>query len=85
MAKSQHTPEHTVLMNVLIRAREKCGLTQAEVAKALGKPQSFIAKIEVGERRLDVLEFCAISRALGIEPVALMEMLIAALPDHFAV
>ncbi|WP_340317914.1 helix-turn-helix domain-containing protein [Rhizorhabdus argentea] len=83
MAKSQHTAEHTVLMNVLVRAREKCGFTQTQLAKALGKHQSFIAKIEVGERRLDVLEFCAISRALGIEPVALMETLLAGLPEHF--
>ena len=72
-----------MLRNVLIRAREKQGFTQVALAAALNKPQSFIAKVEVGERRLDVLEFCAIARALGLDPAALMDTLLAALPQQF--
>ena len=41
-------------------------MTQAELAAALGKPQSFVAKYENGERRIDVIEFADITAALGI-------------------
>lgn len=44
-------------------------MTQTVLASALGKPQSFVAKIEGGERRLDVVEFMAIADALGIDRV----------------
>ena len=83
MAKSQHTPENTLLRQLLINAREGRKITQASLAAALGKPQSFIAKIEVGERRLDVLEFCAIVRALGLDPLMLLGNLLSALPERF--
>lgn len=43
-------------------------MTQADVAKALGKPQSFVAKYENGERRIDVIEFVDIAAALGVVP-----------------
>ena len=40
----------------LIQARKEAGLTQVEVAKRLGRPNSFISKCELGERRVDVVE-----------------------------
>lgn len=49
-------------------ARKRADMTQKEVASAIGKKQSFIAKIEAGERRCDVVEFIAIVRALGLNP-----------------
>jgi transcriptional regulator with XRE-family HTH domain len=49
-------------------ARRSAGLTQAEVAKRLKKPQSFVSKYESGERNLDVVEFLQVCRSLGIEP-----------------
>lgn len=52
----------------LIRARTDAGMTQAQVADRLGKPQSFVAKYEGGERRLDVIEFVDICKVLGIAP-----------------
>lgn len=55
MAKSLHTPEYEYFRSLLIAAREKTGLTQAEVSAKLGRPQSFVAKYEGGERRLDVI------------------------------
>ncbi len=42
----------------------------------LRKPQSFIAKYEAGERRLDVLEFIAVAGALGADPVRLFRALL---------
>ena len=53
---------------VLVASRREAELTQAQLAERLGKPPSFIAKIEIGERRLDVVEFAAIAKALKLEP-----------------
>lgn len=68
MAKSLHTPEYEHFRSLLVAAREKVGLTQAEVSAKLGRPQSFVAKYEGGERRLDVIEFVQVCTALRINP-----------------
>lgn len=68
MAKSLHTPEYEHFRALLVAAREKAGLTQAEVSAKLERPQSFVAKYEGGERRLDVVEFVQVCVALGIDP-----------------
>jgi len=60
----------------MIAARGKAGLTQEKLAKRLGKPQSFVAKYEGGERRLDVLEFLWIARAIGADPTRILRALI---------
>jgi transcriptional regulator with XRE-family HTH domain len=56
------------LCAVLVATRREAGLTQAQLADRLGKPASFIAKIEIGERRVDVVEFAAIAKALKLDP-----------------
>lgn len=76
MGRTIHSPEHQALRELLIAARRKAGLTQYEVAERLGRPQSFVAKVEGGERRLDVIEFIAVVKALGADPVKLMRKLI---------
>lgn len=43
-------------------------MTQAELARALGRPQSFVSKFERGERRLDVIEFLEVASALSLDP-----------------
>lgn len=53
--------------------REAAGLSQAELAQRVGGGQSFISKIERGERRLDVGEFVSVAQAIGVEPVQLFE------------
>ncbi len=73
--KSLRSPEHQKLISLLVAAREKAGLTQQQLAKHLGRPQSFVAKYEGGERRIDVVEFVAIARALEMDPArAVREM-----------
>ncbi len=53
-----------------VQAQRKAkGLTQTQLADRLGGGQSFISKIERGERRLDVGEFVTVAQALGVEPV----------------
>ncbi len=55
-----------------MEARKTAGLSQQELARRLKRSQSFIAKLEVGERRVDVVEFIEIARALGKEPTELL-------------
>lgn len=53
----------------LRRARLEAGLTQARVAELLGRPQSFVSKVEAGERRVDFVELQVLAQAYG-KPVA---------------
>lgn len=71
MTKSLHTQSYANLVAVLIAARLEKRLTQQQVAKRLGKPQSHIAKIEGAERRLDLIEFIELCRAIESDPIAL--------------
>lgn len=73
MAKTLRTKGHRALIAVLVASRREAGLTQAQVAERLGKPSSYIAKIEIGERRLDVVEFTAIAKALRLDPRVLFD------------
>ncbi len=58
-------PEVSVVCQVLREARVAARLTQAELAKRLGAPQSFVSKYESGNRRIDVLQFRRIALALN--------------------
>lgn len=72
MQKSLRTPRQILLQTLLVEARKTKGLTQAELAKALNKPQSFVAKYENGERRIDVVEFVDITAALDVSTANLL-------------
>jgi transcriptional regulator with XRE-family HTH domain len=54
---------------LLVEARKAANLTQAELSSRLKRPQSFVSKYERGERRLDVVEFGDVAKALGIDPL----------------
>jgi diketogulonate reductase-like aldo/keto reductase/DNA-binding XRE family transcriptional regulator len=73
--KSLRSPAHLKLMALLSTARDRAGLTQQQLADRLGKPQSFVSKYEGGERRVDLLEFMTIARALQFDwTVAVQEL-----------
>ena len=57
----------------MIKARKNAGLTQHELARRLKKPQSFVAKYEGGERRLDVVEFLTVCQAIGSDPAKIVK------------
>ena len=76
MDKSIHSTSHAALCETIKRQRRAMGLTQAELARKLGKSQSFIAKVELGERRLDVHEFVAYARALDLDPLELLKVIL---------
>jgi transcriptional regulator with XRE-family HTH domain len=60
--KPRHGTAYTALAAKLREARKDAGLTQQQAAKLLGKPQSFISKLESGERRLDAVELLTITQ-----------------------
>lgn len=70
--KSTYTNDYQRLLKMLVDARRRSGVTQQELAKRLGRPQSFVSKVEHGERRIDVIEFIEICRAIGTEPAVLV-------------
>jgi transcriptional regulator with XRE-family HTH domain len=80
MQKSLKSPEYARLIAMLVAVRHAAGVRQQALAKKLGKPQSFIAKYEGGERRIDLIEFIAIAHALGADPVKLLRDFVTARP-----
>jgi transcriptional regulator with XRE-family HTH domain len=82
MSRSLRSFEHLALRELLISARKSAGLTQAEVAHRLERPQSFVAKYEVGERRIDVVEFLRVTQALGQDPREMFGRLIGSIEDN---
>ncbi len=79
MRDTLRSPRQIKLRKLLRDLRDKRGLTQADVVARLGKPQSFVAKYEGGERRLSAIEFIDVVRALDLEPSAAMRQLLKAL------
>jgi transcriptional regulator with XRE-family HTH domain len=77
MRKTLRSGEHQRFLELLIQARRKAGLTQQQLARKIGRPQSFVAKYENGERRIDIIEFATIARAMNAEPVALFARFLA--------
>jgi transcriptional regulator with XRE-family HTH domain len=76
LTKSVFTPTYARFRELLIEARQAAGLTQAELAARLQRPQSYVSKFERGERRLDVVEFLEVAQALDKDPFGLLRDLI---------
>ena len=72
-------PDYARARVVLLRARRRSGLSQRAVAQALGRANSHVTRIERGQRRIDLLEFHAIARVLGRDPVDLFSEVAAEL------
>lgn len=73
--KSVHSLGQAAFCRLMIEARKRANLTQQELADRLSKPQSFVAKYEGGERRIDVVEFLAIAEAIGADPIKFLRHL----------
>jgi transcriptional regulator with XRE-family HTH domain len=73
MRKTLHSADYARFLALLKAARKDAGIVQQELADKLGKPQSFVAKVEGGERRIDVIEFIAIAKAIGEDPAKLLK------------
>ncbi len=75
MRGTLHSPRYDEMRQLLKRYREASNLTQQDVATKLRKPQSYVAKYEKGERRIDLIEFIDIARAIGFDPAELIAAL----------
>ena len=70
MARTFASPRHTALVKFLRKKREeKKGLTQAKVAKRLGRYQSYVTDYERGQKRIDAVELVNIAQAIGFDPI----------------
>ena len=69
MRKSTHSREHNHLRAVLREIRTAAGLSQRALAQKLRLPHTWVAKVESGERRLDLIEFGWFCTACGLDPV----------------
>lgn len=69
---------HRALVELLIAERHKAGLRQEDVAKKLGRYQSYIARIETGKYRMNVMEFLDLAEAIDFDPVDAVKRIRAA-------
>lgn len=74
MGRTLRSPGHLALMAALKQARLDAGLTQTELAERLKRPQSFVAKYENGERRVEVVELIEIAAAIGCDPREIIQI-----------
>lgn len=81
MEKTIHSKEYARVLELLKATRDKRNLTQTEVAERLGETQSFVSKVERGERRLDVVELRSFCNALGVPFVSFMSKVESALKE----
>ena len=66
MASALYSKDYQAFIKRLCVARKRAGLSQAQVAAAVGKPQSFVSKCESGERRVDAVELAAFVALYGV-------------------
>ena len=71
------------MVRVLVKARKSSALTQEALVQKVGKDQSYIPLIENGLRRVDLLEFIALCRAMKIDPARILTLLLERLPSPF--
>ena len=67
MSKTLGTSRHRALIAFLTAKRHAAGMSQTDLAKALGEYQSFVARMESGQRRVDVIEYESLARILKFD------------------
>ena len=83
MAKTIRSKGQVALCQALVDARKNAGLGQDDLADRLKCHQSLVARLESGERRIDVVELVVLARAIGFDPFEVLAIVEAATePDH---
>jgi ribosome-binding protein aMBF1 (putative translation factor) len=83
VAKTIRTNGQLALVRALVDARKSAGLGQDDLADRLKCHQSLVARLESGERRVDVVELVVLARAIGFDPFEVLAIVEAATePDH---
>ena len=81
MAGAVNSDTYRIFRRELVKIRKAASLSQAELAKKLSKPPSYVAKYELGERRLDVVEMCAILKCIGVDPHVFLQPIFEEAPS----
>jgi transcriptional regulator with XRE-family HTH domain len=68
LPKTLRSKRHKALIDLIVARREAAQMTQSDLADRLGEYQSFVARLESGQRRVDVVEFLALADILGFDP-----------------
>lgn len=82
MAGTLHSSEYRQLVRAMVDARVSMGISQASMAISLGRPPSFVAKVELCERRLDVIEFVVWISVLNVDPSDFVKTHLSNLPKQ---
>jgi transcriptional regulator with XRE-family HTH domain len=69
------TKRHKQLVEILVAERKRAGIRQVELAKQLGVSQTWVARMESGGRRVDVVEFLALAELIGFSPARIIKKL----------
>lgn len=85
MPKSVFTDAYASFLSVLTTARKDAGLSQVELAARIGRDQPFISLIERGVRRVDLVEFYVIAKAIGADPVELFSQVARGMPERISI
>lgn len=85
MPKSQFSDAYAAFLRVLIDARKEAGVSQVELARRVGRDQPFISLVERGVRRVDLIEFFALARGIGADPIDLVTKVGKALPERLEI
>jgi transcriptional regulator with XRE-family HTH domain len=72
MPKTLHSARHKLLVELLAAERQRAGLSQVQLAKALGRHQPFVSGLESGQRRIDVVELIELSEIMGFDPTRVL-------------
>jgi ribosome-binding protein aMBF1 (putative translation factor) len=69
MSRTLGSARHKALYALIVAERKKAKLQQAKLAKKIKQHQSFVARLESGQRRIDVVEFLELAEAIGFDPI----------------
>ena len=75
LGKTLGSTHHKNLVDLIVTKREAAGLTQTQLAQKLGEYQSFVARLESGQRRIDVIEFLELATILGFDPAKAIRLI----------
>ena len=74
MPRTLESQRHEALRKFIKEKREKADLTQHELARLIRRSQSYVATIETGQRRIDVVELVELAAALDFDPQAALRL-----------
>jgi transcriptional regulator with XRE-family HTH domain len=75
LAKTHRSKRYKALIGLLVARREAAGMTQSDLAARLGKSQSFVSRLENGQRRITVVEFMTLAKILRFDPYKVISSL----------